>query len=150
MDVGDNIIFKILIIIQFLIMIYASIKDMKNKVVSIWVPGLCGMISIIKTILDLLNGDLEPTNIVLSLIPGLLLIIMSFMTSGGIGSGDGIVLLAIGPLFGLEKIYGGVLLAFAFCSLMSIFLLATKRANKQTHLPFIPFITLGMGVILFA
>jgi leader peptidase (prepilin peptidase)/N-methyltransferase len=42
------------------------------------------------------------------------------------------------------------MIALFLSSILSIALLVAKKAGKKTTIPFLPFITLGMGVVTFA
>ena len=90
------------------------------------------------------------TGLCLSLIPGGVLIMLSLITEGKIGVGDGILVTALGLGLGLERcmlvLTGALILNSVFCGV----LLALKKAGRNTRIPFVPFITIGMGVIVFA
>ena len=73
----------------------------------------------------------------------------AFLTREGIGYGDGILALLLGPVFGTEVMWAGLFLAFLLSALCSILLLACKKADRKTCLPFIPFLTSALGVVQF-
>ncbi|MFI6782557.1 prepilin peptidase [Micromonospora sp. NPDC050276] len=64
----------------------------------------------------------------------------------GFGLGDAKLALSVGALlgwYGWPVLIFGLLLAFGLSALVSLGLLATRRASWSTHLPFGPFLLLG-------
>ncbi len=78
----------------------------------------------------------------LALLPGVFLILIAFLTRGGIGYGDGVVFLGLGLLTGAGMctilLMGSLLTASVWCGA----LLLLKRAGRKTRIPFIPVILL--------
>lgn len=83
------------------------------------------------------------------ILPGVGMFLLSLMTEKKVGSGDGFVLMVLGLLQGI----GMVLLVFCvglfLQSLWAVALLVIKRADKQTCIPFLPFLLAGELVICF-
>jgi len=91
----------------------------------------------------------EWTDVGLSVIPGLFLVALSFITEGKVGMGDGIVTAMLGPALGLEKSIYVLMGALILNSLLSGILLLFKKAGKNTRIPFVPFLTTALGVVTF-
>ncbi|MDG4778543.1 A24 family peptidase [Micromonospora sp. WMMD961] len=72
----------------------------------------------------------------------------------GFGLGDAKLALSVGALlgwYGWPVLLVGLLLAFGLSALLSVGLLAARRAHWNTHLPFGPFLLLGtVGALLLA
>ncbi|MFI6267672.1 prepilin peptidase [Micromonospora zamorensis] len=72
----------------------------------------------------------------------------------GFGLGDAKLALSVGALlgwYGWPVLLLGLLLAFGLSALVSLALLATRRARWSTHLPFGPFLLLGtVGALALA
>ncbi|WP_433265819.1 prepilin peptidase [Micromonospora vinacea] len=69
----------------------------------------------------------------------------------GFGLGDAKLALSVGALlgwYGWPVLVFGLLLTFGLSALVSLGLLATRRANWSTHLPFGPFLLLGTTAAL--
>ncbi len=141
------IFFEVVIV---MIMLAASVKDIKYKQISVYIPALCAVVSVAAGIYGMFFEGVSFTELIASLIPGMLLIFLGFLSRGKIGYGDGIMLMCIGPAFGSEKIWLGIMTALMLSGLISIVLLTIKRAERNTEMAFIPFMTIGMGVMLFA
>ena len=75
-----------------------------------------------------------------------LLLILSILTKGSFGMGDakllGVTAVFTGASYLIQIIFWGMLCAFVY----SIYLLACKKGNKKTELPFVPFLMGGMIV----
>ncbi|MBQ7615781.1 MAG: prepilin peptidase [Butyrivibrio sp.] len=127
----------------------ASITDIRRKEVPIWEVLACMAISAIRAAGLFIQGNAN-AELILSVLPGLAVLVLSYVTRQGIGYGDGLMLVSLGPALGLGRLGMGLLVAFFSCSVISGILLFTKKAARSTRIPFIPFITIGMGVSLFA
>ena len=131
-------------------MLVCSITDIRKQEIPAW--ELCAFfaLSAVGCILQFLGGDTDVVMMALSLLPGVLILLLSFITREGIGYGDGLVALFLGPALGLKCTGTGLILAFFASSVFSAVLLFTKRAGRNHRIPFVPFMTLGMGVMMFA
>ena len=76
-------------------------------------------------------------------VPGLLLLLLTFITEKKVGIGDGIMLLLIGGMEGAGVVWAVFCLALFVQSLAAAVLLICKKANRKTALPFIPFMLIG-------
>lgn len=111
--------------------------DFKWKKVSLKIMLLYG-------ILGILNTVFFPSQTIISIIGGVFLGVcimgVSKITRGGIGLGDGLIVVVTGIYLGLwknlELISGGFFLAF----ICSMFLLIVKKENRKKEIPFVPFL----------
>ena len=133
-------------------LIIAAVTDIRKKDISVAIPILCGVLSLIFAVIPaFLSADpYRIKGFFFSLIPGVLMLLISGVTDQSLGYGDGLMALAIGPAFGLEGTVFALTLAVFASGLFSIVLLVIRKAGKKTQIPFLPFMTLGMGVMLFA
>ncbi len=137
-------------IIALLIMLMASVEDLARKEISMWIIIFGGVISLFMSIWRFIVEAYGPKDIVEGLIPGIIILVLAFISREGIGYGDGLLLLTIGPVFGIKSEVIGLMIAFFTSGIVSAFLLMIKRTGKRYTIPFVPFMTLGMGVSLFA
>lgn len=132
------------------LLLLASITDIRKKEVPVWeIAGFIG-ISLMRAAALFPEGDIDVTGLVLSVVPGIIVLLLAFVTRQGIGYGDGLVILALGPTLGLERMGLCLMVAFFACSVLSGILFLIKKAGKNSRIPFVPFITIGMGVSLIA
>ncbi len=131
-------------------MIVSSVEDVRKKEVPIWEVIACFTISALSAVAGLYMGEKNLTDIVLSLIPGTLIVLVALVSREQIGYGDGLLILGSGPALGLYDLGMGTVIALFSSGVISGALLIMKKAGKKTRIPFVPFITFGMGVMLLA
>ena len=136
--------------IALIVLLFTAVEDIRKKDIPSYVVYICGAVSAFFTCYMVLIKTESVTTYLLSLIPGLVLLAIAFLTREGIGYGDGLIILSVGPMFGLYEVVFGLFVAFTLSSLFSITLLAIKKLKGGSRIPFIPFITLGLGVATFA
>ena len=134
------------IILMMLILLVSGIYDIKNKAVSTKVLIFAGVVSLVCGICQLYYGTTIYSEIC-SLIPGGIVLALAYLTKEQIGYGDGLMILALGPVFGLINVIIGLCAAFVISALFSMVLLISKKAGKKSSLPFLPFLTAGMGAV---
>ena len=131
-------------ILLIIFLIICSIKDIRTRTISLKCSIFFGMaislISIIASISSL-------TDILLSLIPGLCIIFIGFISHQAIGYGDGIVVLIIGLSIGLKDTLMCCLLAFFLAAIISVVLIL-KQHSKKDALPFVPFLSGSYLIII--
>ena len=118
----------------FLLLAMSDVEDAINKKIPIIYPLAIGIISSCYTITGLLQGRQEISEAALSLIPGVLMILMTFVTGKSIGIGDGLMVLTLGPALGIEMTLLSVLAAFVITSVVSGVLLIFKRVTMKSSL----------------
>ena len=118
------------------------------------IPGLliacCLALSLGRMIFLLTKGTFEPADALISLVPGIMLLFLSFITRQGVGYGDGLLLLSVGPAVGAVALVPGICVAVMVSGLFSGVLLALRKAGRKTRIPFVPFMTFGLGVLMLA
>lgn len=84
-----------------------------------------------------------------SLIPGIILLILGFLTRESIGYGDGLAVLVLGILLGIRRCVAAVFAGFILSAIVALILLTFRKVSGKSRLPFIPFLAAGLGVALF-
>lgn len=123
-----------------------SVYDVRSK--RIPAPGFI-TVAVLSVLCLILNneGDLRFTDIIFSCMPGLVLVVLSILSDGKIGVGDGLLIACLGPGLGLERIAYVLMGALLAVSVFGGILLISRRGRKNTEIPFVPFITVGLGVM---
>jgi leader peptidase (prepilin peptidase)/N-methyltransferase len=85
-----------------------------------------------------------------ALLPGFLFWVISYVTREKVGYGDGWILLLIGLFAGAEKCIAALMTALFVESIFLIILLALRKINRDKEVPFVPFLLVGLGVIICA
>lgn len=79
---------------------------------------------------------------------GGVVLLIAFVTKNKIGCGDGLLLIATGALLGLKVNLFMFLFGLFLASLKGIWLLLSGKGNKNTDMPFIPFLIPGLTLTL--
>jgi len=137
-------------ILMMAILIIASIYDIRYREIPLWTMILAMLISIMNLIFSIYLGKFTFIDFVYTAFPGILFLLLAFLFSGSMGFGDGAMLLAVSPVFGVSRVYLGIVIALLFNVLFSIILIILKKAGRKTKMPFIPFLTIGIGGAIIA
>ena len=81
------------------------------------------------------------------LVPGALVLLLSYVTKESIGRGDGLVLCAFGLFLGWKPCLAVFGMALVLSAVLAIVLLVLRRAGRKTELPFLP--SLFGGYLLY-
>lgn len=134
-------------ILLFLFLAVCSVFDGLRKQIPLVVVWL-GMLTAICLRINGIMGEEGVTEALLSLIPGMGFLLLSFLTREKVGYGDGWVLLMIGLFSGFSQCFLILLIGLLLESMVAIVLLLLKKVKRDKEIPFSPFLLLGMGVTL--
>lgn len=98
-----------------------------------------------------INGAMGETSlvaVVLSLLPGAGFFLLGFLTREKVGYGDGWTLLMIGLFVGAYRCFLILLVGLMAESAVAIVLMAIGKIKRDREIPFLPFLLLGMGVVV--
>lgn len=131
----------------FLFLSYMDIKYKEIPLAVIMIYAGMGLVTdcILKT---------DISYILLSSVPGIVLLILSLVTDEMIGSGDGLTILALGIWMGLRltlsTLFLGILFVCFFSFLTIVFNKAFgKRMEPDYQIPLIPFLFSGLVVSVY-
>lgn len=120
-----------------------SFYDRKSLCLPLWllVLGIAGgMLGLLGMIW---REDVQGWQVLMSLLPGILSLGLSFVTKEQIGYGDGLLLLMLGGCLGgkntVQIWMSGLMVAFVIGAV----LLVLKKAGKDSRLPFAPCLLIG-------
>ena len=123
-----------------------TIIDIKKQEVSMPLIILYGITGVVLTVLgkttvlsDFMGG----------MVIGGLILILHKLTRGGIGMGDGYLLMVTGMYLGFLKNLILIFYAMLLTAAVSVFLLICKRADRKKKMPFVPFLFIAyMGMVI--
>lgn len=128
-----------------------SVSDIRTKTIPGWIPPVyCLAVGILHLVLS----DLPLWQLTAGLIPGGILLLLSWVFSSSVGAGDALAVLACGCALGLELEFAALTAALVICAIFGTVLLVRKKVRRSDTLPFLPFLTashilmLITGVIL--
>jgi leader peptidase (prepilin peptidase)/N-methyltransferase len=83
-----------------------------------------------------------------ALLPGVTFWAISYVTRGKVGYGDGWVLLMVGLFIGEAKCIAVLVAALLTETVCLILLLTLRKIHRDNKVPFVPFLLIGLGVIM--
>lgn len=134
---------KWMIAIAFMVLL--TVIDIKKKQIPVAILVIFGITAAFFLIR---SEEIEGVSIAYSLIPGAFLLALSLCTRESIGYGDGWTVLVLGLLLGLWDCLASVFIGLILSALFSLIMLVLRKVNGKSRLPFLPFVTLGLGVVL--
>ena len=78
--------------------------------------------------------------IMVALIPGILLLVFSWLSKEVIGYGDGLVLLTMAFFLSIQQQVYILMMAFGIAGIVALILLLVFRKKRKYRIPFVPFI----------
>lgn len=132
------------IILGFLCL--CAVFDLKKKEIPLILIGIGIMGGAGLNAWLLWEGMLSIEEIGISLLPGIFFVLASWGTKEKIGYGDGLILFITGLFAGFYKCFLGVCIGLVFSAVFAVLLLIIHKAKKDSRIPFVPFLAMGMGV----
>ena len=142
MDQIKNLRFAFVLIV----LVIEAVTDFKKKEVNIVFPVLLAAAA---AVMSFFTKDISLINAIIGTGEGLLLILISLLTKGEIGMGDGILLAACGLMLGGRD---NLIMFFFAClssAIVSALIMIIKKADKKTKIPFVPFMIPGFLIMVF-
>ena len=137
-------------IIELIVIGVIAIEDIKSMSVSSWKIWILAALSVGSAVFEMAAGANDIQRAIVAVLPGVVLIVLYYVTGKQIGLGDGMVTLCMGPAFGIERVALGITVAFFVSGLFSLIIIAALREKRNKSYPFIPFIAAGMVVATIA
>ncbi len=121
--------------LEGVLLLLAGLEDMRKREISVMYILSMGVIAVCSCFLS--EGRSIP-DAVGGCVIGLCMMGISIISEEQVGRGDGMVIAALGFLFGVRNTLGMVCMASILMLFAVIVLLITKRAGKKSRIPFIP------------
>ena len=125
----------------FTFLLFCSIQDIREQKISVKMIALSGCLFLTAS---LLFDNMQPGQRMWNLLPGLISFLLALLTKEQIGYGDAACLTALGVIIPADLILGAVMGGLILISIFSGILLTSKKADRKTTLPFLPFLSAGM------
>lgn len=116
--------------------------DFKYKEIPNWVSLLGGIIGIVFCIIE----KRSVTDVLLACVPGMVLLLFSWITKEVIGYGDGIILIVMGIYLSASQVFLIGMLAFGLAGIVALILLVIFHKRGTEQIPFIPFLVVAYGL----
>lgn len=120
-----------------------ALTDIRTRHISV----LLSMVAALSGIGLAIYSGCAPQEVLLSVLPGLLLMALSLLSCGSVGLGDGIVAAVAGVFLGPEKLLWTWLAGSFFAAAAAGILLIRTRKGKN-EIPYVPFLLAGYFAML--
>lgn len=128
---------KITEIIVIVLLSVCAIEDIKEKVVSMSMIVGFGALGVI---VQCCLRNVSIWSVLGGMGIGLLIIVLSCLTKGGIGIGDGMLLITTGIYLGVKENFLLLLVALFGVALWALLLILIQKITFKKEIPFIPFV----------
>lgn len=118
-----------------------AVKDIKYRKINGYICFVMIMVSFLIRVKIKHDADFT---ILLDLIPGVLMYVLSKLSPRSIGEGDALVLIFIGSVVGYMKEMQFLIISVFLAGLIALILFALKKVDRDTKLPFVPFLSVGV------
>lgn len=118
-----------------------SIFDLKYKEIPLSFSLLGGLVGIGFCVME----QRELLGLIVSCLPGFLVLLFAWISKEVMGYGDGIILIVMGMYLPISRLLAMGLQAFAIAGIVALMLLVLFRKKGNDRLPFIPFLGLAYG-----
>ncbi|MCR4932822.1 MAG: prepilin peptidase [Lachnospiraceae bacterium] len=118
-----------------------AVKDIKYRKINGYICLVMIMVSFLIRVKIKHDADFT---ILLDLIPGVLMYVLSKLSPRSIGEGDALVLIFIGSVVGYMKEMQFLIISVFLAGLIALILFALKKVDRDTKLPFVPFLSVGV------
>ena len=135
----------------FAVLSGSSIYDVRQKTIPLWILGAGGVWAVINS--AILVGKIGMLHtlqtVAVGILPGTMLLLLGFLTEKKVGYGDGLLLMIMGILEGGKTVLFVFSIGLFLQSILAVVLVIIKKADKQTKIPFAPFLLAARTVVLF-
>lgn len=131
--------------ILFIYLLAMSIYDVKRKEIHMGVTLLTGGVLAVIRIFQFLHKEIS-LELALGVVPGILVLLLSYFTHGKIGMGDGFVMMVCGTVLSLFENLLLLFLALVLSAAVGAGLMMFRRVKRSYIMPFVPFICISFGV----
>jgi leader peptidase (prepilin peptidase)/N-methyltransferase len=134
-------------IILFLFLAICAVWDAVKKEIPLFVVWIGMLTAFILRVIGV-SADESWIMIGAALLPGAIFWAISYVTREKVGYGDGWVLLMIGLSIGVAKCIAVLVTALLAEFVCLVLLLALRKIHRDNEVPFVPFLLVGLGVIM--
>lgn len=126
--------------VLLLFLTLAAIRDLQSRTVPCLLIAGGALAALLLDLCGFLSGSLPVQAFLPAVIPGVFYLLMGIISGAQIGRGDGMTILVLGLFAGLGDTVLITAAAQFICAFCAGFLLALKKADRNTRIPFVPFL----------
>jgi len=125
------------------ILIIGSVYDWKYYGLPVWLLLISILGGLGGALYSLLGKDASLINVGMAFLPGVIALILSYITREQLGYGDGLLILALGGCLGLQQTIVVVGIALGASFVTSVALVLSRKVSRTQKIPFVPFLCVG-------
>lgn len=129
-------------LIQLLWLLGLSVYDIRYRRVPVWMILLSGAAAAGSGIFQCVCLEKGYADFLAGMIPGAVLLLLALGTRKA-GWADGVVLMFLGSVLGFRQCVLTMMFSLILISVLSAALLILKKADKETAVPYVPFLAIG-------
>ena len=131
---------KVLIVLYLGVLSFFDVREKKVPISILKIGFVSGVIlAFINCFLNQEKWGWVVVAAMLGMLPGIAISVVA-VVSGKIGLGDGIVLVSMGMVLGYKESFLLLCISLFVMSVGSVFLLASGKGNRNTRIPYMPFL----------
>lgn len=127
------------------VLVLSAIRDIRNREVSKKMVGIYFLLAVLGHVV---MGEGLTGTVLAGVIPGVVCLLLSWISREALGYGDGMLILVNGISLGVGRCMELVILAFFFSGIWALVLITVRRAQRNREMPFVPFLLIGFGVMV--
>lgn len=127
-------------VVVMVFLILCSYLDVKYRRIPVSVYPIFMLISAAVVVCE---GRLDWRTWMIGMIPGIIMIVISFISHEKIGYGDSISIALMGILYKYEMVLSVCAVGFGIIFLAGLIMMITGKAKLSDRLPFMPFLMVG-------
>lgn len=124
-----------------------SIEDIREKKITVNITLFSGIIGVF---LHLLFQNQSIYEMLAGTLPGVFIFLISYLTKGKIGMGDGMVFMLTGLYLGFGKNMTLMAITFLLAGVFGLYLLIQKETGADKKMPLMPFLFLGYSLMVLS
>ena len=118
----------------------AAFRDLQTRTIPCRLLAAGAITALLLDLCGITSGRAAALSLLPSLLPGVFYLLMGLISGAQIGQGDGLTILVLGLFAGLADTVLITAAAQFACAVCAGLMLAAKKADRNTRLPFVPFL----------
>ena len=129
-------------------LLICALQDIHRRKIGVKMSALAGGAALLLDAAVFFSGQAKILSYAGGLLPGVMLLLLSALSGGAAGTGDGICFLVVGALLGTWMTWILLMCSLVLASVCGVILMLLGKAGRKTHMPFLAFTAAAWAGIL--